>query len=54
MFHCGGDSKFVQYHVRHCLNDTACPRVENEGDGLKIWRVGANVLNKESRTADKG
>jgi hypothetical protein len=24
------------------------------GDGLQIWRVGANILNKQSRTTDKG
>jgi hypothetical protein len=24
------------------------------GDGLQIWRVAANILNKQSRTADKG
>jgi hypothetical protein len=25
----------------------------DRGDGLQIWRVAANILNKESRTADK-
>jgi hypothetical protein len=24
------------------------------GDGLQIWRLAANVLNKQSRTADRG
>jgi hypothetical protein len=24
------------------------------GDALQIWRVAANILNKQSRTADKG
>jgi hypothetical protein len=24
------------------------------GDGLQIWRVATNILNKHSRTADKG
>jgi hypothetical protein len=24
------------------------------GDGLPIWRVAANILNKQSRAADKG
>jgi len=23
------------------------------GDGLQTWRVAANILNKQSRTADK-
>jgi len=24
------------------------------GDGLQIWRTAANVVNNQSRTADKG
>jgi hypothetical protein len=31
----------------------AHPRVADEGDGLQIWRVVANVLNRQSRRADK-
>jgi hypothetical protein len=30
------------------------PRVADRGDGLQIWRVAANILNKQSRTADSG
>jgi hypothetical protein len=30
----------------------ARPRVVDRGDGLQIWRVAANILNKQSRTAD--
>jgi hypothetical protein len=30
------------------------PQVADGGDGLQIWRVPANILNKQSRTADKG
>jgi hypothetical protein len=30
------------------------PEVANGGDGLQIWRVAANILNKQSRTTDKG
>jgi hypothetical protein len=30
------------------------PQVADGGDGLQIWRVAANILNKQSRTADKG
>jgi hypothetical protein len=30
-----------------------CLQVEDEGDGLQIWRVGVTILNKHSRTADK-
>jgi hypothetical protein len=32
----------------------ARPRVEDGGDGLHMWRVAANILNKQSWTADKG
>jgi hypothetical protein len=36
-----------------CHHGTARPQVA-DGDGLQIWRVVANILNKQSRTADKG
>jgi hypothetical protein len=26
----------------------------DRGDGLQIWRIAANILNKQSRTADSG
>jgi hypothetical protein len=29
-------------------------RVAGGGDGLQIWREALNVLNKQSRTVDKG
>jgi hypothetical protein len=29
------------------------PQFADGGDGLYIWRVTANILNKQSRTADK-
>jgi hypothetical protein len=32
----------------------ALPCVADEEDGLQIWRVAANILNPQSRTADKG
>jgi len=38
-------------HPRHVM---ARPRVADGGDGLQIWTVAANILNKQSRTADKG
>jgi hypothetical protein len=40
-------------HVKwvHCM---ARPQVADGGDGLQIWRVAANILNKQSRTIDKG
>jgi hypothetical protein len=31
----------------------ARPQVADGGDGLQIWRIAANILNKQSRTADK-
>jgi hypothetical protein len=32
----------------------ARPRVADRGDSLQIWKVAANILNKQSRTADSG
>jgi len=29
-------------------------RVAVGGDGLQIWRVAANILNKQVQTVDKG
>jgi hypothetical protein len=37
-----------------CHHDMARPQVADGGDGLQIWRVAANILNKQSRTVDKG
>jgi hypothetical protein len=31
----------------------ARPQVADVGDALQFWRVAANILNKQSRTADK-
>jgi hypothetical protein len=42
-----------QYKWVPCHHDMARPQVA-DGDGLQIWRVAANILNKQSRTADKG
>jgi hypothetical protein len=43
-------------HVKwvHCHHGMARPRVADRGDGLQIWRVAVNMLNKQSRTADSG
>jgi hypothetical protein len=30
------------------------PQVADGGDGLQTWKVTANILNKQSRTAEKG
>jgi len=32
----------------------AHPRIADGGDNLQIWRVAANILNKQTRTADMG
>jgi hypothetical protein len=32
----------------------ARPRIADGGKGLQIWKVAANTLNKQSRTADNG
>jgi hypothetical protein len=37
-----------------CHHGMAHPRVADRGDGLQIWRVVANILNKQSRTGDRG
>jgi hypothetical protein len=36
-------------HVKwvHCHHGMARPRVADRGDGLQIWRVAANILNKQ-------
>jgi hypothetical protein len=37
-----------------CHYGMARPQVADGGDGLQIWRVAANILNKQSRTANRG
>jgi hypothetical protein len=37
-----------------CHHGMARPQVVDVGEGLQIWRVAVNILNKQSRTADKG
>jgi hypothetical protein len=32
----------------------ARPQVADGGDALQVWRVAANILNKQSQTVDKG
>jgi hypothetical protein len=36
-----------------CHHGMARPQVADGGDGLQICRVAANILNKQSQTADK-
>jgi hypothetical protein len=46
----------VKSHVKWvpCHHGMARLQVADGGKGLQIWRVAANILNKQSRTADKG
>jgi hypothetical protein len=37
-----------------CHHSMARPQVADGGDSLQIWRVAAKILNKQSRTADRG
>jgi hypothetical protein len=37
-----------------CHHGMASPQVADGGDAIQIWRVAANILNKQSWTADKG
>jgi hypothetical protein len=37
-----------------CHHSMARPQVADGRDGLQIWRVAANVLNKQSLTVEKG
>jgi len=30
------------------------PPVADGPDGLQVWRIAANILNKQSRTSDRG
>jgi len=37
-----------------CFHPMAPPHVADEGDGLQIWKFAMNMLNNQSRIADKG
>jgi hypothetical protein len=37
-----------------CHHGMAGPQVADGRDALQVWRVAANILNKQSRTADRG
>jgi hypothetical protein len=45
----------VYSHVKWvpCHHGMARPQVADGREGLQIWRVAVNILNKQSRTADK-
>jgi len=40
--------------VGPCHHDMARPQVVDGGDGLQIWRVAVNILNKQPQITDKG
>jgi hypothetical protein len=40
--------------VGPCHHGMVRPPAADGGDGLNIWRLAANVLNRQSRTTDKG
>jgi hypothetical protein len=44
----------IEIHVRWvaCHHGMACPHAADGGDSLQIWKVAANILNKQSWTAD--
>jgi hypothetical protein len=37
-----------------CHSGMERPQLADGGDGLQIWWIAANILDKQSRTADKG
>jgi hypothetical protein len=40
--------------VGPCHHGMALHRVAYGGDGLQIWKMAADILNKQLRTEDKG
>jgi hypothetical protein len=46
----------TETHVRWvpCHHSMARPQVADGGNTHEVWRVAANILIKQSRTADKG
>jgi hypothetical protein len=44
---------FLQKLFQFCYHGMARPQFSHGEDGLQIWRVAANILNKHQRTADK-
>jgi hypothetical protein len=50
------DGTVILSHVKcaPCHHGMVRPQVADGGDGLQIWRVAANVLNKQSRIANRG
>jgi hypothetical protein len=51
---CSKHSFYIHVEWVPCHHGMERPQVADGGDGLQIWRVAANVLNKKSRTANTG
>jgi hypothetical protein len=45
---------FLDFPTKILYTFMARPQVANGGDGFRIWKEDANILNKQSRAADKG
>jgi hypothetical protein len=47
---------YIKKHVRWvpCHHGMSRPQVADGGDDFQIWRVAANILNKQSWTANRG
>jgi hypothetical protein len=48
--------RMLKYSVKWvlCHNGMACPQAEDGANGLQMWTVAANILDEQSRAADKG
>jgi hypothetical protein len=46
----------LECHIKWvpCQHGMVHPQVADRGDGLQIWRVAANILNKQSQIANRG
>jgi hypothetical protein len=53
---CVSESCIFSVHVRWVSrhHSMACPQVADGGDSLQIWKAAVNILNKQSRRANKG
>jgi hypothetical protein len=45
---------YLPRQVGLCHDGVARPQVAGGGEGLQVRRVAANILNKQSQTADRG
>jgi hypothetical protein len=49
-----GPDVCINFKRVSCYHGMTRPQVADEANVLQIWRIGANILNKQSWTADKG